>query len=360
MLWYWPNRHKNFRTLKVNEYARRLEASGIGNSFQEAVWLMAGVLGVGNSDIFARSDFSADELSVIEEAVSRREKGEPLQYILGEADFFGRDFRAGPGVLIPRRDTEALIKAVKSIMKREEAFMFIDWGTGSGCIALTLLLEFPNSFAYMIESESDAARYAMFNTKRYELEARAVIASSAGSLSGEGAPHNEAMMSSFMAGQSAGACELNGEIASSFANSLTDERMPPSFTASQQARVCGLNREIALSFMAVPPQVDIIISNPPYIPANEIPHLMPSVRDYEPHSALNGGEDGMKYYRLITSQAVSLLKNNGYLVFEAGNEAQKEAIKNISSEFIYERGFYDEGGFERCIVLRKVGRVKHS
>ena len=94
---------------------------------------------------------------------------------MGIADFYGRDFEAGQGVLIPRHDTETLIDAVKEIFLPDYKFNFLDWGTGSGCIAVTLLLEFPNSFAYMLDASPAALIYAGKNLSRFKVQERAKL-----------------------------------------------------------------------------------------------------------------------------------------------------------------------------------------
>lgn len=283
-LCYLLNRRKSYRILKVKDYIKRLEHADIENAYQEALWLISHALGVSHSNILAKEEFSHDECEKIDALISRRIQGEPLQYILGEADFYGRDFHVGKGVLIPRRDTETLIEAMKFFAKPDESFYFSDWGTGSGCIAITIMLEFKNSFAYMIEQSNDAITYANHNLERYDLFHRAKIIS----------------------------C-------------LED--------ANHKCR--------------------FIISNPPYIPSCEINGLMHSVRDYEPHSALDGGHDGMNFYRLIVNHSLRVLDDDGYIIFETGNMNQVHALESMSKDFMFLREFYDENNFPRCIVLRR-------
>ena len=267
--------------MKVSDYARLLELSGISNSGQESVWLMSFALGVNTSQVLARSEFSHADLAKIDSVITRRENGEPLQYITGEADFYARDFYVGPGVLIPRHDTETLIQAVMRHIPRDETFTFIDWGTGSGCIAITLLLEYPNSFAYMLEASPKAADFARKNLQRYGLTDRAEILAEPESLP---------------------ACEL-------------------------------------------------LISNPPYIPSGEIAGLARDVRDFEPHSALDGGSDGMTFYREIFSLAHE--KQCRYIVLETGSINQVESLKTLTSEFTFCDEVLDGGNFPRCLVFRR-------
>ena len=250
---------------------------------QEIFWLASHALGLSSSQLMTRENFSSDEISKINSLLKRREAHEPLQYIMGVADFYGRDFEIGSGVLIPRQDTETLIEAVKKIFSPEEKFIFLDWGTGSGCIAITLLLEFQNSFAYMLEASPSAMFYAEKNLSRFYVRNRAEIKSS-----------------------------LN----------LHEKNF------------------------------DLIISNPPYISSGEIENLMPEVRDYEPLQALDGGEDGMDFYKLIFSQAKEYLKPGGFLIFEAGNAEQVRELKNFDENFVFTEQIFDAGNFPRALIFR--------
>ena len=281
---YSLNRPRNYRTLKVNEYISRLEHSGITNASQEVMWLMSEALGLTHSQILTRRNFSRDELDSLERIITRRERGEPLQYILGCESFYGYDFHVGSGVLIPRHDTESIIDSVKHYFSQEQAFRFLDWGTGSGCIAVTLLLEFPNSFAYMLDISSEALNYARENLARYQLSGRSRI-------------------------------------------------------------ITNINE--------IDSELELIVSNPPYIPSGEINNLMKTVRDYEPVIALDGGTDGMKYYHEIFAQGESLLKRNYYIILEAGDLSQVYALKNLSHEFMFEREFLDYNNFPRALAFIK-------
>lgn len=238
---------------------------------------MSYALGITHSALLSRNNFSPEEAARIEAVISRRELGEPLQYILGQEEFYGREFYVGSGALIPRHDTETLIEAVKSCFAPEDAFAFVDWGTGTGCIALTLLLEFPNAFAYMLDTSTEALAYARQNISRYGLETRTAL-----------------------------------------------NRLPTS---------CRL-----------------IISNPPYIPSGEIAGLMRSVRDYEPRIALDGGEDGMKFYGEIFALATKILQQDGYIILETGNMNQVQALKN---RFVFVKEIFDAGNFPRALVFRR-------
>jgi len=241
------------------------------------VWLIEYALGMEHSAVYAREEFSPEEAAKIERVIARRESGEPLQYILGEADFYGRDFRVGAGVLIPRRDTETLIEAVKRHFARDMAFTFTDWGTGTGCIALTLLLEFPESYAYLVEASPEAREYAYMNIKRYHLAHK-------------------------------------------------------------------------VQFVDEIPECTLTIANPPYIPTGEIAGLVKCVRDFEPHMALDGGDDGMDFYRQIFAQADSQC-----IILETGNLQQVNVLKTMSNKYICCDEVCDDGGFPRCLVFTRRG-----
>ena len=247
---------------------------------QEALWLMAYALGLNVAQVLARNSFTPEEEAKIDAVLSRREAGEPLQYIMGEADFLGRDFCVGPGVLIPRADTGTLIEGVRHCAG-DEAFRFVDWGTGSGCIAVSILLEYPEAYGYMVEVSEQAVEFARINLERFGLTQRAEILSSA-----EG---------------------------------LSDCR--------------------------------VMVSNPPYIPSAEIEGLMREVRDYEPRSALDGGADGLKFYREIVALAEGI--GCEFLVLEVGCLGQVDFLRNASRKFTLREKVLDDGGFPRCSVLKR-------
>jgi release factor glutamine methyltransferase len=167
---------------------------------------------------------------------------------------------------------------VRRCAGNDEAFTFVDWGTGSGCIAVTLLLEFPRAYGYLVEASAEARSYARINLERYDLTHRA-------------------------------------------------------------------------EFTDMIPDCKLLVSNPPYIPSGEIDGLMREVRDYEPHSALDGGIGGLKFYRELLSLAEGL--GCEFVVLEIGSMKQQEFLHNASPEFRVSDEVLDGGGFPRCIVLRR-------
>ena len=247
----------------------RLSRMGVRNAEQEARWIVCHALGVDSAALFASPErpLGDDEARAIEGMVRRREAREPLQYILGDAPFFGRSFSVGPGVLIPRPDGEALIEAALSLFPRDAPMTFLDWGTGSGCLGATLLLELPRSTGTMVDVSSEALAWARRNVARHGIEGRARLVL-------EGLPS---------------ALPFRGEL-------------------------------------------DLLISDPPYIPTDQIPGLMREVRDHEPSVALDGGPDGMRCYRMLLACAPLWLRPGGWAIFATGEEAQTEALIAMAPE----------------------------
>ena len=258
---------------------------------QERQWLACHALGVSSATLLAHPElYERPEVLAL---LRQRETGEPLQYILGEAPFWERDFHVGPGVLIPRRDTETLITAALELLPDGVPFTFLDWGTGSGCIAATLLLERPEASALMADRSPVVLEYAKENLNRYDLEARARLIRT----------------------------ETPEDIL------LTEEE-----------------------------QCALVISNPPYIPTRDIPGLMREVRDHEPGMALDGGPDGMDCYRLLFRHAPRWLRPGGLLILEMGDATQAEAFRaSPPAGFVFLREFRDEGENPRCAVWQYPG-----
>lgn len=274
-------------------FTLRLKNAGILNYKQEFIWLACYALKVTSVELMAaKDDFFNLNYEKLNSVITRRENGEPLQYIIGEADFYGRDFIIGVGALIPRRVTESLINAVIYLFKdKNQNFKFLDWGTGTGCIAVTILLEFKNSFAFMLDKSPKALSYAKKNLKRYNLEDRAELL-------------------------------------------LTPQNInfAPNIIKNQK--------------------FDFLISNPPYIPTLQINNLMREVKNYEPHMALDGGADGLDYYKILFQYAPVLLHDNGLLILEIGDDEQAKFLKNFHKNFKFIKSFPDSSGFSRCMVWR--------
>jgi release factor glutamine methyltransferase len=236
------------------------------------------------------------EEETLEGLVHRRSTGEPLQYILGQQAFWSSDFKVDPRALIPRPETEILVEQAISIFSQrhfEGPPFLLEIGTGSGAIAISLAKEVKSSFIIATDISREALLLAKENAKR------------------------EGVL---------GQIEwVNGNLFDPF---------------------CLLKGR---GFF------DVILSNPPYISSPEIERLTKEVKDYEPIVALDGGEDGLKFFRNILSQAPFYLKKDGWLLFEVGQGQSSMVSKLIEEEthFLKPECVTDLSGIERVVKTQK-------
>ena len=223
--------------------------------------------------------------------VQRRVKREPIQYILGKKEFWSREFIVVPGVLIPRPETEFLIERLLAIHKEKIGpASILDIGVGSGILAITAALEIPYSRLTAWDVSPVALGIARKNAEY----------------------HGVANRIQFEQGD------------------IFDDTF--------------INRSDKFNF---------ILSNPPYIPSEKLMKLMPEVNDFEPRLALDGGPNGMEYYRRIISIARRGLVTGGYLILELGDGQWAEVEKHFSPGFnnlIYQS---DYSGTPRVVSARK-------
>lgn len=227
-------------------------------------------------------DFENAELDA---AVLRRLSHEPLQYILGEWDFYRQKYEVGPDCLIPRADTEILVETAIRILP--QGAHFADLCTGSGCIAVSTLAERPDTTAVALEKFPATLSLAKRNAAK------------------------------------------NG-VGSRFCGMLFDVLSPLPFEAS-----C----------------FDAILSNPPYIPTKDIAALSPEVHA-EPSVALDGGEDGLLFYRAILKNDTPLLKKDGFFLFEIGYSQADDLISLAKEQnFAHVHVIRDLGGRDRVVYI---------
>lgn len=231
---------------------------------------------------------AADRLE-IEGLVARRIDREPLQYITGVQNFYGRDFAVGPGVLIPRPETELLVEAILAEADATwgaDPIELVDIGTGSGAIALTIALERPDWSVTAVDLSEQALEQAAVNNERLGAAVKLLL----------------------------------GDLFSPFTVSVD--------TQSTGAQAIGTHA------MGTHGQFDLIVSNPPYIVTDDLAGLADEVRLHEPLTALDGGSDGLDYYRRLLTEGLPLLKRPGIIALEIGfgqSEALTDLIKNSGS-----------------------------
>ncbi|TGY40597.1 peptide chain release factor N(5)-glutamine methyltransferase [Clostridium sartagoforme] len=219
--------------------------------------------------------------------IEKRSKKMPIKYILGETEFMGIDLDVEEGVLIPRGDTEVLVEEVLSIINEEDSLDVCDLCSGSGAIGISLAILRKNIKVDEIDNYDIPEKVTKSNILKHALENRVKFIKS------------------------------------------------------------NLLREV----IKQEKKYDIIVSNPPYIKASEIDNLMDDVKVYEPHIALDGGEDGLVFYRKIIKESKLALKDNGLLAFEIGHD-QGESVKKLMEEegFSNIRLVKDLAGLDRVLL----------
>jgi release factor glutamine methyltransferase len=161
----------------LHDAAARLAAAGVGSARTDAGILLAHAMGVTREDLIAATrQPSAQESALFESLVVRRIAREPVAYIRGRREFWSLDFKAGPGVLVPRPETETVIEqALAAFADRNAALAIADLGTGSGALLIAALKEFPNAKGIGFEKSPEAFAYAEANLAHHSLTARGKI-----------------------------------------------------------------------------------------------------------------------------------------------------------------------------------------
>ena len=155
----------------LKEATEILQNAGVPEGRREAGSLLSFVMGRDRTFLIAHAEDEVSDVDQFREVVERRAAGEPLQYITGTQDFFGREFRVTPDVLIPRPETELLVEAALEV--NNAATLICDVGTGSGCIALTLLCELNHARAVALDKSPAAIEVAKFNAQKLGVADRA-------------------------------------------------------------------------------------------------------------------------------------------------------------------------------------------
>lgn len=252
----------------------------VPNPRLDAEILLAHALKCTRVDLYTQHEKKVGEkdLAKFKALVERRAKREPLQYIIGETEFYGLKIQVTPDVLIPRPETELLVEeALKTspptpllskergaAERRSGEVSILDIGTGSACIAIALAKNLPEAAIVATEYSKEALETARENIGHHGLKDRIRLI-------------------------------------------LSDIAPWKQFEAEGR-------------------QFDLIVSNPPYIPTDEFPTLQPEVRDFEPRKALDGGPEGLSIIRKILREAPDFIKSNGLLLMEIG-ENQAEILR---------------------------------
>jgi release factor glutamine methyltransferase len=282
-------------SVSISEALRRasqeLDQAGVAEARREASSLLSHIIGKDRTFLISHVEdpLSDKQREVYERAVARRATGEPLQYITGTQDFFGRAFHVTPAVLIPRPETELLVEAALDVMTPDS--VICDVGTGSGCIAITLLCERRDARAVAVDISEAALEVAQRNAREHLVHDRI--------------------------------------------------EFKPSDCFS------GLNQSASHLF-------DLILSNPPYVSANQLSGLQREVRDHEPLVALSPGDDGLKVIKRLLLDSPQFIRAKGYLLMEIGFD-QGETVQHLVDPHVWKLKEIrpDLQGIPRIVVLQK-------
>lgn len=276
----------------ICEAAEIFHDAGLPEGRREAGGLLQHVLGRDRTFILAHPEqqLSQAELQTFQELMKRRAAGEPLQYITAHQSFFGLDFEVAPGVLIPRPETELLVEIALEILEGSQAPLICDVGTGSGCIAITLLHERTNAQAVAIDISAAALEIAKRNAQRHSVESRLTF--------------------------------VRGNCFSSLSPAMSN--------------------------------FDLIVSNPPYVAEDALDGLQREVRDHEPREALAGGRDGLDVVRRLLEESDAFLRPGGHLLIEIGFNQAAPVESLLQGLMWIAKGIrHDLQGIPRVVVLQK-------
>jgi release factor glutamine methyltransferase len=268
---------------------------GIENPRLEAELLLASALGLERMRVIIEPErpLVGNELARYRDMIQRRRKGEPVAYILGQREFYGRVFKVDRRVLVPRPDTEILVEvALARTARCSMSARVLDLCTGSGCVAITLAAERPTLRIDAVDLSADAIAVARENAIRL------------------GAVFPIRWL-------------------------LGDLFAPIRGSAAASADAEGY---------------DLMTANPPYIPESEIATLPADIRAFEPHAALSGGADGLEVTRRIVREAPRFLGASGVLAVEIGSgQGDQVAGLFVEAGFVDVQRKRDYGGHERVV-----------
>ncbi|MDO5707650.1 MAG: peptide chain release factor N(5)-glutamine methyltransferase [Andreesenia angusta] len=249
----------------------RLVKREYNNPMLEVKLLLAYVLGMDKNELFFRleEEISDEKLNEFYTLLEKRVKGYPIQYIIGNQEFMGLDFKVEEGILIPRPDTEVLVENIIKIAENRykgKIIRILDLCTGSGAIAISLAKYLSNSLVDAVDISDSAIEIARHNAIKNRVDDRVNI--------------------------------IKSDL-----------------------------------FENIKRKYNIIVSNPPYIETETIDSLQIEVSEYEPRIALDGGKDGLKFYKEIIKQSVNYIEEDGILGFEIGHNQGKIVSELMNIDF---------------------------
>jgi release factor glutamine methyltransferase len=255
----------------IQRSAQFLAKRGVDSPRLQIELLLAQVLQMPRLNLYLDFErrLTTSELERVRNLVKRRGQREPLQHILGSASFCGLEIAVNPNVLIPRPETELLAERAWPFLKSRAAHgvpSALDFGTGSGCLAIALAMKCPMAKICAIDISPGALSVARENAVRHSVAEKIQFFESDG-----------------------------------------------------------------FSVLPANSRFDLIAANPPYIPSDAIDTLQPEVRDYDPRVALDGGKDGLDFFRRLAAEAAAHLNVGGRMMLEFGDD-QGDVLRKLFAE----------------------------
>jgi release factor glutamine methyltransferase len=288
----------NFLTIRkvLNDISKIFKDEGIINAEREAEVLISYSLKINRSEIYLNFNklLKNKEKICLKKMVEKRVKKFPLQYITQNQEFMGMDFIVKKGVLIPRPETEILVEVVIKKLKNKifpYGLKIVDLGTGAGVIAVSIVKFIENIIIYASDISKKSLKIALKNAQKHKCEKKIIF--------------------------------LWGDLFKPFQNKIEKSSL------------------------------DAIVSNPPYINSNNLKLLPEEIKDHEPKIALDGGVDGLDYYRKIIKESPHFLKSNGFIALEIGIDQIKTIKELIIKEENYSKNieiFKDYSGIDRVVI----------
>ncbi len=280
--------------MELNIYQRTIKElveAKIPSPRLEARILISRASDIDTNDVTDATSLNNMQLKKLENMLIERKKHKPLDKIIGIKGFFCNDFITSEDVLSPRPDTEVLVEEAIKIIKENNFKKLLDLGTGSGCIVLSILEQCKDVLATAVDASDKALTIAKTNANRLNLTDKCKFIKA-------------------------------NWFDTNFSNKIENK-------------------------------YDIIVSNPPYIPTDDIKTLEPEVKNFDPMLALDGGADGLDSYKQIAVVTKEKISNKGYVLIEAGINQEKEIINIFKNQgFTHISSINDLNSIPRCIVFK--------
>lgn len=276
--------------------AEYFEGKGLESARLNAERLLADVLGLSRMDLYLQADrpVLGAELEAYRELVRRRGRGEPLQTILGMTEFYSRPFKVEPGVFIPRPETEHLVETAVELLSPAGRSLLspvaVEVGCGTGIVGISLACELPRLVVHATDVNPRALELAGRNAVALEVAAR-----------------------------------FHGHLGSRF------DPLPASLAG----------------------KVDLLVSNPPYVRAGDIAGLSVEVAEHDPREALDGGADGLDFYRALAAGMGRWVRPGGAIALEIGDDQAQDVGRILAAGRVQQiRTLQDYSGRDRVVTGR--------